>query len=119
MNIIRGRLRQVLLIFLCLLLPGTAMSGTAHAAGGKIVWSLEGISELSTLDPAKATDSVDFIVINMLFGRLVKLDRELKVTADIADKWDISPDDKTYTFHLRDGKFSDGSPITADDVLYS
>ncbi|HVO43665.1 MAG TPA: peptide ABC transporter substrate-binding protein [Aggregatilineales bacterium] len=92
---------------------------TARAAGGKLVWSIEGISELSTLDPAKATDSQSFLVINFLYGRLVKLDKDLKVTPDLAAKWDISADGLTYTFPLRDVKFSDGTPITADDVIYS
>ncbi len=91
-----------------------------HAAGGKLTWSIEGISELSTLDPVKATDSQSFLVINFLFGRLVKLDKDLKVIPDLAQKWAVSDGGKTYTFTLRDNvKFSDGSPITADDVVYS
>src|SRR5215831_10855656 len=67
-----------------------------RAAGGKLVWSVEGISELSTLDPAKATDSQSFLVINFLFARLVKLDGNLKVIPDLAQKWDISKDGLTY-----------------------
>ena len=121
MNTIVRRSLRLTMILACVsvLLQGLAAGSVARAAGGKIVWSLEGISELSTLDPAKVTDSVNFIVINMLYGRLVKLDKDLKVTPDLADKWEISSDGKTYTLHLRDAKFSDGSAITADDVLYS
>lgn len=38
----------------------------------------------------------------------------------IAEKWDVSEDGKTYTFHLRkDAKWSDGSPVTAKDFEYS
>ena len=38
----------------------------------------------------------------------------------LAEKWEISPDHKTYTFYLRPNlKFSDGSPLTAADVVYS
>ncbi len=33
--------------------------------------------------------------------------------------WEISEDDKTYTFHLADAHFSDGTPITAEDVAFS
>ena len=39
---------------------------------------------------------------------------------DLATSWDISNDGKKYTFHLRpDAQFSDGSPVTAQDVAYS
>jgi oligopeptide transport system substrate-binding protein len=98
-----------------LALPG----GQTAQAAGRLVWSIEGISDLPTLDPAKATDSQSFLVMDFLYGRLVKLDKDLKVTPDLAEKWEISADGTTYTFTLRDVKFSDGSPITADDVVYS
>ncbi len=117
-NILKNRLLLGIALLAVALMP---LSGglTARAASGKLTWSVEGISEISTLDPAKATDSQSFLVIDFLYGKLVKLDKDLKVTPDLAQKWDISPDGKTYTFTLRDVKFSDGSPITADDVVYS
>jgi peptide/nickel transport system substrate-binding protein len=37
----------------------------------------------------------------------------------LATSWDVSADKKTFTFHLRDAKFSDGSPVTSADVKYS
>ena len=38
----------------------------------------------------------------------------------LAERWEVSPDGKTYTFHLRrDVTFCDGRPMTADDVVYS
>jgi peptide/nickel transport system substrate-binding protein len=37
----------------------------------------------------------------------------------LATRWDASPDKKTFTFHLRDAKFSDGSPVTSTDVKYT
>jgi len=41
------------------------------------------------------------------------------VVPGLAERWDVSADKKTFTFHLRDAKFSDGSPVTAADVKYS
>jgi ABC-type oligopeptide transport system substrate-binding subunit len=113
------RITFVLALLAALIMPFAGVSQT-HAAGGKLTWSIEGISELSTLDPVKATDSQSFLVINFLYGRLVKLDKDLKVIPDLAQKWGISDDGKTYTFTLRDNlKFSDGSPLTAEDVVFS
>jgi len=40
-----------------------------------------------------------------------------KVSPSLAESWDISEDGLTYTFHLRDAKFSDGSPLTAELVI--
>lgn len=41
-------------------------------------------------------------------------------TPGLAEKWDVSPDNLTYTYHLRkDLKFSDGTPITAEDVAFT
>ena len=42
-----------------------------------------------------------------------------QIVPDLAERWEISDDQLTYTFHLRDAKFSDGSPITASDVVFS
>jgi ABC-type oligopeptide transport system substrate-binding subunit len=50
-----------------------------QAGGGPIRWSLTGVSDLSSLDPAKATDQQGFTVVGMLYGGLVKLDEDLLV----------------------------------------
>lgn len=55
-----------------------------------------------------------------IFAPLVNLDKEGKPVGILADKWDVSSDQLTYTFHLRKGlTFSDGSPLTADDVAFT
>ncbi|QWH15851.1 ABC transporter substrate-binding protein [Bacillus mycoides] len=59
-------------------------------------------------------------VTSVIFASLVSTDKQGKPTAELAEKWDISSDQLTYTFHLRkDLKFSDGSPLTADDVAFT
>ena len=75
--------------------------------------------EIVTLDPALGEGSPGGI-IGAIFSGLVRIDRELKVVPDIAEKWEVSDDGKTYTFHLREGvKFHDGKPVTAHDFKYS
>jgi peptide/nickel transport system substrate-binding protein len=41
------------------------------------------------------------------------------VVPGLAQRWDVSADKRTFTFHLRDAKFSNGAPVTAADVKYS
>jgi peptide/nickel transport system substrate-binding protein len=51
---------------------------------------------------------------------LIDFDANSKMQPMLATSWDIASDGKTITFHLRDGvKFSDGSPLTAADVVFS
>lgn len=77
-------------------------------------------ADISTLDPQMAEDVQSTRVAYDLFEGLLTQDQSNKPIPGLAEKWDISPDGKIYTFHLRNGlKFSDGSPITADDVVYS
>lgn len=55
-----------------------------------------------------------------IFSSLVVTDSQGKPKADLAEKWEISDDQLTYTYHLRKGlKFSDGSPLTAEDVEFT
>jgi ABC-type transport system substrate-binding protein len=50
----------------------------------------------------------------------VTLDYDLRVVPDIAERWEISPDGRTYTFYLRRGvKFHNGREVTAEDFKYS
>lgn len=77
-------------------------------------------NEISTVDPARTEVAPDFRVVNDLFAGLLDFDQSNRPIPGLAEKWEISKDGKTYTFHLRHGlKFSDGSPITSDDFVYS
>ncbi len=54
-----------------------------------------------------------------IWAWLLQYDPDLNVIPDIAEKYDVSPDGATYTFHLRDSKWSNGEPVTANDFEYS
>lgn len=56
----------------------------------------------------------------MIFRGLTKFDEQNKPVADLAKSWEISKDNLTYTFHLRDNvKWHDGQPFTAKDVKFT
>jgi len=74
----------------------------------------------TTFDPALVQDGDTIDVLQQVFEGLVQWSPKNTIVPCLAEKWDVSPDGLTYTFHLRPGvKFQDGSPVTASDVLYS
>ena len=76
--------------------------------------------QIETLNPALANKTWDSEVIRNLYEGLTIYDEKGKVTAGLADKWEVSKDGLTYIFHLRKNiKFSNGQDITADDVVFS
>ena len=100
--------------------PTAAPGGGGTAPGDTLRWSVEGLSDLTSLDPAKPGDAPNNTVIGLIFSGLVRLDDKLEVQPDGASDWKVSDDRKTYTFTIRDGlKFGDGTPVTAGDFVYS
>jgi len=72
----------------------------------------------STLDPRFATDAVGMRIGNLIFQSLVRLDRNLKVSSSLAEKWSCSK--KVCSFYIPKGAtFSNGSPVTAEDIQFS
>jgi oligopeptide transport system substrate-binding protein len=78
-------------------------------------------AEPSDLDPQVITVYTDVQIAYSLFEGLTKLDgKTSEAVPDLAERWDISPDGKVYTFHLRPNtKWSDGDPVTAGDFVYA
>jgi oligopeptide transport system substrate-binding protein len=77
-----------------------------------------------TLDPAVSEDADSATYIVEIFSGLVTYevgsDNRMSIVPDLAEKWDISQDGRTYTFTLRAGaKFHSGKPVTAQDFKYS
>ena len=107
-----------------LLLLATALSGlallspqAAWAQDTKITIGTD--VDAGTLDPRLTTDTTAYRTVDLIYAGLVTLTPSLEAKPDLAESWE-SPDPTTYVFHLRKGlKFSDGSPLTADDVVYT
>ena len=77
-------------------------------------------SDPPTLDPHLSGDTTSAGVVVEIFSGLVALNTDLQLVPDVADRWEISNDGKTYTFYIRDNaRFHDGKPITASDFKWS
>lgn len=73
----------------------------------------------TTLDPRKVRDLNSVTVAHMLFEGLVYINSLEKPELALAKDVHISPDLKTYTFHLRESFWSNGDPVTAEDFVYA
>lgn len=76
-------------------------------------------SEPPALHPGLASDNVSGGVLNQTFEGLTRIGRDGSPEPAAAEKIDISEDQKTYTFTLRDALWSNGDPVTAHDFEYA
>src|SRR3954469_10527586 len=75
-------------------------------------------ASLNQLNPAKATIGEEYIYNVLVFGGLVRITEDLKFQGELAERWESTPDLKTWTFHLRKGvKFHHGKEFDSGDVI--
>ncbi|MEB9432817.1 peptide ABC transporter substrate-binding protein [Bacillus thuringiensis] len=77
------------------------------------------IAEIPTMDVTKATDSESMNVMRNVFEGLYILGKDNKLIPGVAKSYDVSEDKKTYTFHLRESKWSNGTSVTAEDFVFA
>jgi oligopeptide transport system substrate-binding protein len=83
-----------------------------------IVLNRGNVAEPDTLDPHKYGLAVEVEIMNDLFLGLTARDGHGRLIPGSAERWDVSADGRTYTFHLRPNlRWSDGSPLTAMDFV--
>jgi len=128
-------------LFVALLLLGTLSVGLIScgsettteqkdALGGKKyggTYRMNEVQELRTLDPVKLNDAPSSHVVHQIYDLLVDFDSTLNLVPELATRWEVSEDGRTYTYHLRSGvtfhdspAFPDGKgrTMTAADVKY-
>lgn len=87
---------------------------------GGILHAASSAGEFKSMDPAVGFDGEVIPFIRLLFRGLIDYDDGTGLVVDQAQDWNISPDGKTYTFHLRPGvKFAHGREVEAQDYVYS
>jgi oligopeptide transport system substrate-binding protein len=95
---------------------GAAFGGQARAADKVLTMAVPGNAALDNLDPRVLLSTSHQAVQMAIFDSLLR-SKGTDVAPAAAEKWEISPDGKTYTFHLRDAKWSDGKPVTGQDFV--
>ncbi|MEQ1964206.1 ABC transporter substrate-binding protein [Xenorhabdus khoisanae] len=123
-KIINNKKIKLLTCAMALMLNNIALSyaavipeGTKLAAKQEIVRNNG--AEPASLDTHKVSSNVEFNIISDFFDGLIQVNKQGKIEPRLAASWETQ-DNKKWVFHLRkDIKWSDGSPITAHDVVFS
>ncbi len=76
-------------------------------------------TEPPELDPQVSTDTVSFVILNGCYEGLIRLNPDASIGQGLAESWEVSDDGLVYTFKLRDANWSDGTPVKAEDFVYS
>ena len=103
--------RASLSIGLAVALAGTASADTVLRVGN--------MGEPATLDPHHVAGTWENRIIGDMFMGLTTEGPDGSVVPGAAESWTISDDGLTYTFKLRDHSWSDGTPVSADDFVFS
>jgi peptide/nickel transport system substrate-binding protein/oligopeptide transport system substrate-binding protein len=99
---------------------GPAACGDAGAADRHSIVDSRDTEDPRSLDPALSTDVPTGRAVSYLFDGLTRFEPDARVAPGLAERWDVSPDGRTYTFHLRRGvTFHDGTPLAARHVAAS
>ena len=108
------------LLFGIFIVIAILLSACGRGLGGapyvKVGWT----GEPDTLNPGMATLEESFTIFNLIYDTLYELNLDGTYRLSLAESVDVSENGKVWTFKLRDGvKFSDGKPLTAQDVVFS
>ncbi len=100
-------------------LVAASLAVAAHAQAAEPIRIASPYST-TTLDPMRSAAAGNIETYGLLYARLVRRNTETgELEPGLAESWEVSADGTSYTFTLRDAKFSDGSAITAEDVAFS
>lgn len=108
--------------FACLLLIGLGGLGSASCRGRSSADQVTILLEkrIETFDPRVSADSAAERLRQLMFNALTRKDEKFNPIPDLAEKFESSPDRRTFTFHLRSGvKFHDDRPLSSLDVKYT
>lgn len=114
------KLRLFSLLALILLVTVACSGNEGGSSSEKKMLTIGKESDIISMDPHQATDTLSFEVINATIEGLFGYDEDGNLVNALAEDYEVSEDGLVYTFHLReDAVWDNGLPVTADDFVYS
>lgn len=100
----------------------TAPTGAATSDGGIVEGGIFRVGYTDPPDgisPFVGSNQVSYVIFQEMYPALVQYDENYDIVGDWAESWTVSDDGRTYTFTLRPGAWSDGTPLTVDDAVWT
>ena len=111
---------KIAVLFFIAFIP---LSGAQESDGkwtSRDAYVSSGIADARVLIPFLADDVSSSSICALIYNGLTKVDKDLNVIPDLADRWEVTEDGLTITFYLKENvKWHDGTPFTASDVLFT
>jgi peptide/nickel transport system substrate-binding protein len=105
---------------LTLAIIAPTLTAAPFPAFAKGILRLAQTQDLVSLDPIATSDNASIFAQLLVFDTLLRPSKDAtKLEPGLAESWQVSSDGLTYSFKLREAKFSDGTPVTAGDVAFS
>jgi ABC-type transport system substrate-binding protein len=118
--LIKQPVAGVLGVALLLVFAGCRSTDRSQPSTSAATLHLAQSAEPTTFDPAVVEDGPTIEVLMHIFDGLVQWTPQNSLAPALAERWEVSADGRTFTFHLRAGvKFQNGRPLKASDFVYS
>jgi peptide/nickel transport system substrate-binding protein len=110
---------QLIIAIACLLITSGMLQSCGRSNNpDELVMMIE--KKVTTLDPRVSSDSANERMRQLIFNGLTRKNENFDPVPDLAERFEATPDYKTFTFYLRPGvKFHNNSPLSALDVKYT
>jgi len=112
-------LKKLTILMLVVAMLGTFAGCKKAAPVEEMVLKYNVGAEPQYFDPRKATGIPEFTMLLNLFDGLMRYDNQGQIVPSVAESYTVSPDGLVWTFKLKDTKWSNGEPLTAQDFEYA
>lgn len=107
-------------LVICFVLAFTLCFGATGCGGGQANGMVIGTTEfVDTLNPLTAWSNISIEAFTLIYDPLVRYDENLESTPCLAEDWDVSKDNLTWTFKLAEATWHDGEAFTSEDVKFT
>lgn len=115
------RFRPAVIALALVLVSGCHRESLVESGARGQILHLGNGADPKALDPGQEESEIEYNIDTALFEGLTNIANDGEtILPGVAERWDVSPDGRTYTFHLRpDARWSDGSLVTADDFEFA
>ena len=113
-------MKKIFLLFIMMILISCGGAGKESNTSGNTKIIVNETAEPKSIDPGLLTDQSGIAVNSLVSEGLTRQGKDGTPEPGLAEKWDVSEDGLTWTFHLRENiKWSSGEPVTADDFKFA